>query len=244
MFGSTGRGEVLRKIMFGTDTAHHESLNVSTQNTNKHGLAANEFDAPFAHCRCLQQAPLFGSGNRDYLNFTQSGTISLDTPVSATPLPATLPLFAGGLGFVGYLTRRRKRSGASALGAGRTATDNPNWRDRREAVFLLSADIGRMPNKQHAQLRPRGDVALPTDRRSDETRRRAQPAMARCAALIHRLVHKKCPDCLGEPGPEDASLRKPPSVRPRGVQTLRKSDRLANHIAAVIGCRPVKSRRA
>lgn len=30
----------------------------------------------------------------------------------ATPLPATLPLFAGGLGFVGYLTRRRKKNGA------------------------------------------------------------------------------------------------------------------------------------
>jgi hypothetical protein len=29
-----------------------------------------------------------------------------DTP-SATPLPATLPLFAGGLGFVGYLVKRR-----------------------------------------------------------------------------------------------------------------------------------------
>jgi hypothetical protein len=28
-----------------------------------------------------------------------------------TPLPATLPLFAGGLGFVGYLTHRRKRTG-------------------------------------------------------------------------------------------------------------------------------------
>jgi hypothetical protein len=27
-----------------------------------------------------------------------------------TPLPATLPLFAGGLGFVGYLTRRRKHN--------------------------------------------------------------------------------------------------------------------------------------
>jgi hypothetical protein len=27
-----------------------------------------------------------------------------------TPLPATLPLFAGGLGFVGYLTRRKKRA--------------------------------------------------------------------------------------------------------------------------------------
>ena len=29
--------------------------------------------------------------------------------VTATPLPATLPLFAGGLGFVGYLTRRRNK---------------------------------------------------------------------------------------------------------------------------------------
>jgi hypothetical protein len=35
--------------------------------------------------------------------------------ISATPLPATLPLFAGGLGFVGYLTSRRKRSGKNAL---------------------------------------------------------------------------------------------------------------------------------
>lgn len=32
----------------------------------------------------------------------------------ATPLPATLPLFAGGLGFVGYLARRRKQARATA----------------------------------------------------------------------------------------------------------------------------------
>jgi hypothetical protein len=32
--------------------------------------------------------------------------------VSPTPLPASLPLFAGGLGFVGYLTRRKKRARA------------------------------------------------------------------------------------------------------------------------------------
>ena len=37
-----------------------------------------------------------------------------DTP-SATPLPATLPLFAGGLGFVGYLTRRKKNAKSRAL---------------------------------------------------------------------------------------------------------------------------------
>ncbi len=35
--------------------------------------------------------------------------------VTSTPLPATLPLFAGGLGFVGYLTRRRKRSSKECL---------------------------------------------------------------------------------------------------------------------------------
>ena len=34
----------------------------------------------------------------------------LSKSFGATPPPATLPLFAGGLGVVGYLTRRRKRS--------------------------------------------------------------------------------------------------------------------------------------
>jgi hypothetical protein len=34
-----------------------------------------------------------------------------------TRIPATLPLFAGGLGFVGYLTRRRKQSSKQALAA-------------------------------------------------------------------------------------------------------------------------------
>ncbi len=38
-----------------------------------------------------------------------NGDAGLDGSFSATPLPAALPLFAGGLGFVGYLTRRRKQ---------------------------------------------------------------------------------------------------------------------------------------
>jgi hypothetical protein len=44
-----------------------------------------------------------------------SGAGSFGATVSATPLPATLPLFAGGLGFVGYLARRRKRGSKQAL---------------------------------------------------------------------------------------------------------------------------------
>ena len=38
-----------------------------------------------------------------------SGTFDvLNVGLSTTPLPATLPLFAGGLGFVAFLMKRRK----------------------------------------------------------------------------------------------------------------------------------------
>jgi hypothetical protein len=47
-----------------------------------------------------------GGGNFDFLVM----------PV-ATPIGSTLPLFAGGLGFVGYLTRRRKKNSTQALAA-------------------------------------------------------------------------------------------------------------------------------
>ena len=36
---------------------------------------------------------------------------------TATPLPAALPLFAGGLGVIGLIARRRKRSIAKAVAA-------------------------------------------------------------------------------------------------------------------------------
>jgi len=45
------------------------------------------------------------------------GTISSTLAPSATPLPGALPLFAGGLGFVGFLLRRRKRTNAAAFAA-------------------------------------------------------------------------------------------------------------------------------
>jgi hypothetical protein len=39
---------------------------------------------------------------------------SLIPDVAATPLPAALPLFAGGLGMVGFLARRKKRKALAA----------------------------------------------------------------------------------------------------------------------------------
>ena len=44
-----------------------------------------------------------------------SPAFEFDIGEAATPLPATLPLFAGGLGFVGYLAKRRKQNAKQAL---------------------------------------------------------------------------------------------------------------------------------
>ena len=47
------------------------------------------------------------------VSFLESDGIGNSLPnVSATPIPATLPLFAGGLGLVGFLTKRRKSAKA------------------------------------------------------------------------------------------------------------------------------------
>jgi hypothetical protein len=45
------------------------------------------------------------------------GTLSIDFVGTATPLPGALPLFASGLGVVGFLAKRRKRKRAVALAA-------------------------------------------------------------------------------------------------------------------------------
>lgn len=65
--------------------------------------------------------PIAGVGGNRYgwfanneFNFLAIDNASLAT-TSATPLPAALPLFAGGLGLMGWLARRRKHKNASAL---------------------------------------------------------------------------------------------------------------------------------
>jgi hypothetical protein len=41
--------------------------------------------------------------------FPLDGTVTAASGVSTTPLPAALPLFAGGLGMIGFISRRRKQ---------------------------------------------------------------------------------------------------------------------------------------
>jgi hypothetical protein len=51
---------------------------------------------------------LFGTG----IPSTDGGTVSI--ALATTPLPAAFPLFAGGLGRVGFLARRKKRKALAA----------------------------------------------------------------------------------------------------------------------------------
>ena len=61
-------------------------------------------------------------GNMEY-SFQESNgpqyytTGNVTDVLAATPLPAALPLFTGGLGFVGYLTGRKKRKAGQTLAA-------------------------------------------------------------------------------------------------------------------------------
>lgn len=48
------------------------------------------------------------------LVFNGIETMSFEADIASTPLPAALPLFAGGLGTLGLLARRRKRKNAAA----------------------------------------------------------------------------------------------------------------------------------
>jgi len=65
--------------------------------------------------------PTFGGGffatAGGNLVFTGSDSLSFTADVSATPIPATLPLFATGFGALGLLGWRRKRKNAAALAA-------------------------------------------------------------------------------------------------------------------------------
>jgi hypothetical protein len=68
---------------------------------------------------------IWGNGPGSYTYFNNydatpysSGPITFtvdDLGPAATPLPATLPLLAGGLGLFGFLSRRKKRSASQAL---------------------------------------------------------------------------------------------------------------------------------
>jgi len=62
--------------------------------------------------------PIFSFTNpADALQYEIDFSDGITNDVSATPLPATFPLFAGGLGIIGFLVQRRKRNAAALAAA-------------------------------------------------------------------------------------------------------------------------------
>jgi PEP-CTERM motif len=61
--------------------------------------------------------PGFGATSNGVNEGGTTGLVEIAQAVATTPLPATLPLFASGLGALGLLGWRRKRKNASAIAA-------------------------------------------------------------------------------------------------------------------------------
>jgi hypothetical protein len=95
----------------------YASFDVHVTLTGAIELADNLNDLYFAPTEpCFGGAACSASGViMAYDTPVQVGT--WEATISATPVPAALPLFAGGLGALGLLGWRRKRKNASALAA-------------------------------------------------------------------------------------------------------------------------------
>lgn len=78
------------------------------------GFDEVQCDAPAAY---YYDAENSSSGVQSHNTLAGPLTIATATPVTATPLPAALPLFATSLGVVGLLGWRRKRKHAASIAA-------------------------------------------------------------------------------------------------------------------------------
>src|SRR5664279_1282581 len=59
----------------------------------------------------------FTTGTPSDFDYNDDSFVFTNVSTSTTPLPAALPLFAGGLGMIGLLAKRRKRNNAAAIPA-------------------------------------------------------------------------------------------------------------------------------
>ena len=107
------------------DNAHYNGI--TTQNGSNPGAGALPTDIGFQNSENISffsfLNPSFGwdpAANGSYLitlalfNATGAPLLSVDEQINATPIPAALPLFAGGAGVLGFFARRRKRKAAVA----------------------------------------------------------------------------------------------------------------------------------
>jgi hypothetical protein len=100
----------------GGNTSHAGSFNLETSAVNS-GTITIDLTAENGTTWANAAAVLVANSNGWEAADNMSGAPQDLGYLAATPLPAALPLFAGGLGMVGFLARRKKRNAQSELGA-------------------------------------------------------------------------------------------------------------------------------
>jgi hypothetical protein len=100
----------------GGNTSHAGSFNFETSAVNS-GTITIDLTAENGTTWADAAAVLVANSNGWEAADNMSGSPQDLGFIAATPLPATLPLFTGGLGMVGFLARRKKRNAQSELAA-------------------------------------------------------------------------------------------------------------------------------
>jgi hypothetical protein len=129
----TAGGATTLDMLWGTPDSYN-SLSFYTSN-NGTGTAIQTFTGTQIAALLGVKTGVNGTSSIQFLSSVDFGSfVLLDNPgqaafeysvssisgggsTSTTPLPAALPLFAGGLGLIGMLSRRRKQKGSAALAA-------------------------------------------------------------------------------------------------------------------------------
>jgi hypothetical protein len=102
----TGTGTLQYLVSGGPDINHEVYLYFPPAGGSLYNAAFDESAVNDYFCT--------GGGGNNNCGYDVYGTVSAAAGVSTTPLPAALPLFAGGLGLIGFIGRRKKVKAFSA----------------------------------------------------------------------------------------------------------------------------------
>ena len=104
-FGSTTQGEGWE--VFGSTTANTGLTLIVPQHINDQGIVHSLSDYNFYYF--VYDGPTSGCGGCNVLLTSFAGATTGGGGQGSTPLPAALPMFAGGIGVIGLIVRRKRK---------------------------------------------------------------------------------------------------------------------------------------
>jgi hypothetical protein len=112
---SASQSDTLGIVAQGNNTVNFNYESFISPSTYESGLSGNDASTPFS---LAYAGGTSGTTYDVFIDDAVDPTVDVRlTGISSTPLPAALPLFAGGLGFVGYLGRKKRKAGQALAAA-------------------------------------------------------------------------------------------------------------------------------